>query len=109
MSKLPKYRKLARRSCIAGIIIWTAWAIIAAFFIFRIGSVVLFYLSTLAQWLIAVLTIPAIIIGLWGLRGLSKRELNAKYIAYALFGIISGIMSIVMAAKLIVALAYSLD
>lgn len=69
----------------------------------------MFYLSTLAQWLIAVLTIPAIIIGLWGLRGLSKRELNAKYIAYALFGIISGIMSIVMAAKLIVALAYSLD
>lgn len=109
MPDQSKYRKLARRSCIAGVIIWLAWAAIVAFFILRIDIVVLFYLSSLAQWLVAVLTIPSIVIGLWGLRGLSKKELTAKYIGYALFGIFSGAMSIVIAAKLILALAYSLD
>jgi len=86
-----------------------AWAVIATFFVLRIETVVLFYLSKLAQWLVAVLTIPAIVIGLWGLRGLSKKELNAKEIGYAFFGIFSGIASIVLLAKLILALAYSLD
>lgn len=109
MPNSSKYRKLARRSCIAGVILWIAWAVIAAFFILRIEFVVLFYLSSLAQWLIAVLTIPAIVIGLWGLRGLIKKELNTKEIGYAAFGIISGIMSIVIMAKIILALAYSLD
>ena len=109
MPTSSKYRNLARRSGIAGVIIWPAWAFIAVFFTLRPEIPVLFYISSLAQWLIAILTIPAIIIGLWGLRGLSKKELTAKYIGYALFGIFSGAMSIVIAAKLIVALAYSLD
>ena len=109
MSNPSKYSKLARRSCIAGVVIWPAWAFIAAFFTLRPEIPVLFYVSSLAQWLIAILTIPAIIIGLWGLSGIRHKELSAKYIGYAVFGIFSGIASIVILAKIIVTLAYSLD
>jgi hypothetical protein len=109
MPNPSKYRKLARRSGIAGVIIWIAWAFIGVFFTLRPEIPALFYVSSLAQWLVAVLTIPAIVIGVWGLRGLSKKELAAKYLGYALFGIFSGIMSIVLIAKVIIALAYSLD
>lgn len=109
MPTTSKYRKLARRSCIAGVIIWPAWAFIAVFFTLRPEIPALFYVSSIAQWLIAILTIPAIIIGLWGLGGIRQKELNAKYIGYAFFGILSGIASIVIFAKIIVTLAYSLD
>lgn len=109
ISNPSKYRKLARRSGIAGVVIWLAWAFIAVFFIFRFEIAALFYLSRLAQSLVAVLTVPAIIVGLWGLSGIRKKELSTRYIAYGLFGIFSGIASIVILAKIIAALAYSLD
>jgi len=83
MSNPSKYRKLARRSGIAGVIIWPAWAFIAVFFTLRPEIPALFYVSSIAQWIIAILTIPAMVIGVWGLRGIRYKELSPKYIGYS--------------------------
>ena len=48
----------------------------------------------LAQCLLVVLPIPAIVVGLWAIRGLNRKD-HGQEIGYAVFGIISGILGIV--------------
>jgi hypothetical protein len=47
-----------------------------------------------AHCLLVVLPIPAVVIGLWSIRSLDRKE-HGQDIGHAVFGILSGILSIV--------------
>ena len=58
------------------------------------------YVMRLAQCLIVILPIPAILTGFWSIRGLNWKD-HSKDIGYAVFGVISGIVSIIVVLLLI--------
>lgn len=94
MSDSSKYRILARRSGVAGTVLCFSWAIIAIGHFTDADGVFSSYSFRFSQCLIAVLPIPAIITGLWSLRGLRKSEMGNKEKGHAIFGTVTGILSI---------------
>ena len=104
MNDSSKYRRLAGRSGIAGIVICISWGIAILAHFALVDNAILAYMMRLAQCLLVVLPIPALVIGLWSIRGLNRKD-HSQEIGYAVFGIISGILSIVAILFLIKYLA----
>lgn len=94
MSDLSKYRRLARRSGVAGTVLCFSWAIVAIGHFSDADGVFSSYSFRFSQCLIVVLPIPTIIAGLWALRGLQKKEMGKKETGNAIFGVITGTVSI---------------
>lgn len=94
MNESSKYRLLARRSGVAGIVILASWCIAILFRFGPFDNPISWYLMRLADCLIVVLPIPTMIIGLWSSRGLTRRD-HSQDIGYAVFGILAGLLSIV--------------
>ena len=94
MNDLSKYRIIARRSGTAGIVICISGCVVILFYFGLFNNPISWYLVLLAQCLLVVLPIPAIVTGLWAIRVLN-RKVHGQEIGYALFGIISGILGIV--------------
>jgi len=88
------YRSLARRSGTAGIVICFSWGI-ALLTHFGSGSnPVSNYSMRFAHCLLVVLPIPAVVIGLWSIHGLNRKEYGQD-IGHAVFGVLTGTLSIV--------------
>jgi hypothetical protein len=104
VNDLSKYRISARRSGIAGIVICISGCVAILFYFGLFNNPILSYLIRLAQCLLVVLPIPAIVTGLWAIRGLNRKD-HGQEIGYAVFGIISGILGIVAILLLIKYLA----
>lgn len=108
MSESSKYRLLAQRSGIAGIVILVSWCILIISYVALDYMPILWYLMRLAGFLLMVLPIPAIVIGLWSFRGLNRKD-HSQEIGYAIFGILSGLLSILAAIYLIIYVAVHFD
>lgn len=89
-----KYRSLARRSGTAGTVICISWCIAVITHLASVSNPVSVYSMRFAHCLLVVLPLPAIVIGLWSVRGLNRKE-HGHDIAHAVFGILSGILTIV--------------
>jgi len=94
VNDLSNYRNLARRSGIAGIVICISGCVVILFYLGLFNNPISWYLVRLAQCLLVVLPIPAIVTGFWAIRGLNRKD-HGQEIGYAVFGIISGIFGIV--------------
>lgn len=93
VSESSKYKLLARRSGIAGIVISFSWGIAILTHFAMVDNAVSVYSMRLAHCLLAVLPIPAIVAGIWSIRGLNRKE-HGQDIGHAVFGILSGTLSI---------------
>ena len=94
VSDSSKYRSLARKSGIAGIVISFSWGIAILTHFAVVDSVVSIYSMRLAHCLLVVLPIPAIVAGVWAIRGLNRKE-HGQEIGQAIFGMLSGTLSII--------------
>lgn len=94
MNESSKSRRLAKRSGTAGVVICISWCVAALFYLAPVDNAILAYMIRLAHCLLVVLPIPAIATGLWSLRGLNRKD-DSQEIGHALFGTISGILSVV--------------
>jgi hypothetical protein len=94
VSDSSKYRLFARRSGTAGIVICISWAIALLTHFASVSNPVSVYSMRFAHCLLVVLPIPAVVIGLWSIRSLDRKE-HGQDIGHAVFGILSGILSIV--------------
>ena len=93
LKDLSKYRSLARKSGIAGIVISFSWGIAILTHFAVVDSAVSVYSMRFAHCLLVVLPIPAIVAGVWAIRGLNGKE-HGQEIGQAIFGMLSGTLSI---------------
>ena len=108
MSNSSKYKLLARRSGIAGIVISFSWAIAILTHFAKVDNAVSVYSMRLSHCLLAVLPIPAIVAGIWAIRGLNRKE-HRQDIGQAVFGILAGTFSIFTILFLIMYVAEHLE
>jgi hypothetical protein len=91
-----KYRLLARRTGTAGIVILASWCVAVPSYFSQPENPISWHVVRLAECLIVILPIPAIVIGLWSFRGLMRQD-DRRDIGHAVFGIMAGLLSIVAA------------
>jgi hypothetical protein len=65
-----------KRSYIAAIVIWIVWVFVAFVHLADSSGAIPAYLFIFGQCLLAILLIPAVVIGLWALCGLPGKELT---------------------------------
>lgn len=108
MIESSKYKLLAKRSGIAGIVILISWCVLPLYYFELFDNPITWYLMQLAQCLLFVLPIPAIVAGLWSFRGLNWKDYR-QYLGYAVFGILTGLLSIAAALYIIMYAAINFD
>lgn len=104
MSDSAKYRLAAKRSGTAGIVICISWGITLLTYFASETSTLTTYSMRLAHCLLVVLPIPAVAVGLWSLRGLNRKE-HRQEMGNAVFGIISGLLTVIAVVFLIIYMA----
>ena len=70
-----------------------SWGIAILTHFAKVDNAMSVYSMRLAHCLLAVLPIPAIVAGIWAIRGLNRKE-HGQDIGHAVFGILSGTFSI---------------
>ena len=108
MKDSAKYRKLARRSGIFGIVIWVSICVAVPSFFGIFDHPINWYLMQLFGFLLVVMPIPAIVVGLWSFYGLKLKE-HGREIGYAAFGVLTGLISIIAAFSLLIHVAQNFD
>ena len=75
-------------------VILASWCFAASFYFGQPDNPISWHLMRLAECLLVLLPIPTIVIGVWSLRGLNRKE-HRQDMGHAVFGIVAGLLSIV--------------